>query len=129
MQVVLNLISNAVKFCDKRAGRISITLARQQDILRVDVADNGPGIRREDQEVIFEKFRQVGDTLTEKPHGTGLGLSISRKIVTHFGGHLWVESEPGHGAVFSFTVPLRRAGADAEATRHAGNLNPAGVAP
>ena len=73
-------------------------------MLRVDVADNGPGIYREDQDVIFEKFRQVGDTLTEKPHGTGLGLPISRKIVKHFGGRLWVESEPGQGAVFSFTV-------------------------
>jgi signal transduction histidine kinase len=127
MQVVLNLISNAVKFCDKVAGRIRITLSRQQNMLRVDVADNGPGIQREHQDVIFEKFRQVGDTLTEKPHGTGLGLPISRKIVKHFGGQLWVESEPGHGAVFSFTVPIRQGGTDAGTTGDAGNRKPAGV--
>ena len=128
MQVVLNLISNAVKFCDKGTGRVRITVARQQDVLRVDVADNGPGIQREHQDVIFEKFRQVGDTLTEKPHGTGLGLPISRKIVKHFGGHLWVESEPGRGAVFSFTVPIRQASADAGTAGDAGDLRPAGVA-
>ncbi len=129
MQVVLNLISNAVKFCDKRAGRINVKVALQREALRVDVADNGAGIRREDQEVIFEKFRQVGDMLTEKPHGTGLGLPISRKIVMHFGGRLWVESVPGHGAVFSFTVPLRPAAAGVDAARRAGDLKPAGVAP
>ena len=59
-----------------------------------------------DQAVIFEKFRQAGDTLTDKPQGTGLGLSISRQIVEHFNGRLWVESVPGAGATFSFTVPL-----------------------
>jgi signal transduction histidine kinase len=61
------------------------------------VADNGPGIRPEDQQLIFEKFRQVGDTMTAKPSGTGLGLPISRRIVEHFGGRLWVESVPGRG--------------------------------
>jgi signal transduction histidine kinase len=73
--------------------------------VRVDVADNGVGISREHQQVIFEKFRQVGDTLTQKPAGTGLGLAICRQIVSRLGGRLWVESEPGRGSTFSFTLP------------------------
>jgi signal transduction histidine kinase len=71
----------------------------------IEVQDNGVGIGREYQAVIFEKFRQVGDTLTEKPAGTGLGLAICRQIVGHFGGRLWVVSEPGRGPVFTFTLP------------------------
>jgi signal transduction histidine kinase len=85
-------------------------------MLRVAVTDNGPGIRTEDQKIIFEKFRQAGDTMTEKPQGTGLGLPISRQIIEHFGGRLWVESVPGHGATFVFELPYARtAGARAEA--------------
>ena len=106
IQVMLNLLSNAVKFCDPQAGRVHVQLSRQADTLRVDVRDNGPGIAREDQELIFDKFRQVGDTLTSKPRGTGLGLPISRQIIERFGGALWVESEIGKGATFSFTLPL-----------------------
>jgi len=105
MQVMLNLISNAVKFCARQAGRIEIRLSALPDALRVDVRDNGIGISPADQELIFEKFRQVGDTLTEKPQGTGLGLPISRQIIRHFGGTLWVESVLGRGATFSFTLP------------------------
>jgi Na+/proline symporter/signal transduction histidine kinase len=106
MQVMLNLISNAVKFCDPVAGRIEIALRVLPDALQVDVHDNGPGVADAHQEVIFEKFRQVGDTLTEKPQGTGLGLPISRQIIGHLGGKLWVSSPPGQGATFSFTLPL-----------------------
>jgi signal transduction histidine kinase len=76
------------------------------DGLEVSVADNGPGIRTEDHDLIFEKFRQVGDTMTAKPAGTGLGLPISRRIVEHFGGRLWVESVAGEGATFRFTLPF-----------------------
>jgi signal transduction histidine kinase len=107
-QVLLNLISNAVKFCDRGAGQITIALRELPGALQVDVADNGPGIPRQQQELIFEKFRQGGDPMTEKPQGTGLGLPISRQIVSHLGGRLWVQSEPGRGATFSFTVPLAR---------------------
>jgi Na+/proline symporter/signal transduction histidine kinase len=107
MQVMLNLISNAVKFCDRDAGRIEIALRVLPDALQVDVHDNGAGVAPADQELIFEKFRQVGDTLTEKPQGTGLGLPISQQIIQHLGGALWVSSEPGQGATFSFTLPLQ----------------------
>ena len=106
MQVMLNLISNAVKFCDPVAGRIGISLRVLPKALQVDVHDNGAGVTVADQELIFEKFRQVGDTLTQKPQGTGLGLPISRQIIQHFGGALWVSSAPRQGATFSFTLPL-----------------------
>ncbi len=105
IQVMLNLLSNAAKFCDPAHGRIDIALSEQAGALRIDVRDNGPGIDPEDQKVIFDKFRQGGDTLTSKPHGSGLGLHISRQIVEHFGGRMWVESTPGRGACFSFTLP------------------------
>jgi len=107
LQVLLNLLSNAMKFCDRPDSQVGIAARRQGDELRVDVTDNGPGISARDRETIFEKFRQVGDTLTEKPQGTGLGLPISRQIIEHFGGRLWVESELGRGSTFSFTLPLK----------------------
>jgi len=105
MQVMLNLLSNAAKFC-RENGRIKTGIARERGNLRIDVADDGIGISVEDQNFIFEKFRQVGDTLTKKPQGTGLGLPICRQIIHHFGGRLWVVSTPGQGAMFSFTLPF-----------------------
>ena len=105
MQVMLNLLSNAIKFCEPGNGSVSVSLSEAQGQVRVDVRDNGIGIAKQHQRFIFEKFRQVGDTLTDKPPGTGLGLAICREIVGHFGGKLWVESEPGMGATFSFSLP------------------------
>ena len=107
MQVMLNLLSNATKFCNRPDGRVTVTLVRQGEYLRVDVADNGVGISEADQRIIFDKFRQVGDTLTQKPKGSGLGLAISRQIIQHFEGRLSVASRPGAGSVFSFTVPVK----------------------
>ncbi len=109
IQVMLNLLSNAVKFCDRTAGQVTIRLRQQGNMLRVDVGDNGPGIAPAEQKTIFEKFRQVGDTVTGKPHGTGLGLPISRQIIERFGGMLWVESKEGQGSTFSFTLPFNHA--------------------
>jgi Na+/proline symporter/nitrogen-specific signal transduction histidine kinase len=114
IQVMLNLLSNAAKFCEPGSGRVEIALSEQPGRLRVDVRDNGPGISPADQEVIFGKFRQVGDAASGKPRGSGLGLHISRQIVEHFGGRMWVESAPGQGACFSFTLPV-----DPAATRAA----------
>lgn len=116
MQVLINLLSNAVNVCRPGEGRVEIRLGVGGSFLQVDVRDNGPGIDPRDQEKVFEKFRQVGDTLTGKPHGTGLGLPISRRIVEHFGGRLWVTSDPGQGATFSFTLPLLRPAAAAGET-------------
>jgi signal transduction histidine kinase len=108
-QVLLNLLSNAAKFCDDERGRVAVELAVEDGAVRVDVRDNGPGIDPEDQEVIFDRFRQGGQTVTERPPGTGLGLPISREIIRQLGGELWVESAPGEGSTFSFVLP--RAGA------------------
>jgi len=107
MQAMLNLLSNAAKFCAASSGKVGVILQRQGDFfLRVEVTDNGAGISEADQEIIFEKFRQVGDTLTQKPEGTGLGLAICRQIIIHFGGRLWVNSRPGTGSTFAFTIPM-----------------------
>jgi len=108
-QVLLNLLSNAAKFCEPGRGRIRVALREEPRALRVEVRDNGPGIDPGDQALIFDKFRQVGDPLTAKPKGSGLGLAISRQIVEHLGGRLTVESSPGSGSLFSFTLPLRGA--------------------
>jgi Na+/proline symporter/signal transduction histidine kinase len=106
MQVMLNLLSNAVKFCDPISGEVTISIYQVNQHLRVDVRDNGPGIDPDAQQSIFDKFRQVRDQYNGKPQGTGLGLPISRQIISHFGGRLWVESKPGAGATFSFTLPV-----------------------
>jgi signal transduction histidine kinase len=106
VQVVLNLLSNAVKFIEPGRGLVEISLTEERGFLRVDVRDNGPGIQATEQDVIFDKFRQAGDTLTGKPQGSGLGMHISRRIVERFGGRMWVSSRAGEGACFSFTLPL-----------------------
>jgi Na+/proline symporter/nitrogen-specific signal transduction histidine kinase len=108
MQVLLNLLSNAAKFCDPRDGRVEVRVRIRPEAVQVEVADNGPGLRPEEQEIVFEKFRQAGDALIDKPHGTGLGLPISREIITRLGGEIWVQSRPGAGATFAFTLPVAR---------------------
>jgi signal transduction histidine kinase len=104
-QVLLNLVGNALKFTEAGAVRIGAGLEGGQFL--VSVADTGPGISPADRERIFEAFQQVDSSLTRKKGGTGLGLSIARRIVELHGGRLWVESEPGKGATFSFTVPVQ----------------------
>ncbi|MBF0506378.1 MAG: response regulator [Nitrospirae bacterium] len=111
IQALVNLISNAVKFTDK--GTITCRASRTGNEIKVSVIDSGIGIAEEDREKVFEKFKQIGDTLTDKPKGTGLGLPICRQIIEHHGGRIWVESGPGQGSNFSFTIPLSR-----EVTEH-----------
>ncbi|MGD8261857.1 MAG: sensor histidine kinase, partial [Desulfobacterales bacterium] len=105
VQVMVNLISNAVKFCDRNRGFITIRLKPNSDQVQVDVQDNGIGIKPEDQAKIFEKFRQVKDPTRGRPFGTGIGLSITKRIIDFHHGKIWVESEPGRGSTFSFTLP------------------------
>ncbi|MCF6149388.1 MAG: HAMP domain-containing histidine kinase [Candidatus Kuenenia sp.] len=105
IQVAINLISNAIKFTEK--GTISCHAKQTDSKILVTVMDTGVGIAQENLEKIFDKFKQVGDTLTNKPSGTGLGLPICKQIVEYHGGVIWAESEPGKGSKFSFTIPLR----------------------
>lgn len=104
IQVVINLISNAIKFTDE--GSVTLTAELEADELIVSVIDSGTGIKAEDQALVFEKFKQVGDTMTDKPQGTGLGLPICKEIIEHLGGRIWVESKIGIGSTFSFSLPL-----------------------
>ncbi len=102
-QVLLNLLSNAIKFTPE-GGRIQIRTRLVNSSVEVSVADTGVGIAPEDQEAIFEEFRQVG-TADKKVEGTGLGLALSRKFIELHGGRIWVQSEPGAGSTFTFTLP------------------------
>ena len=104
IQVVINLISNAIKFTDE--GIVTLKAEVKLDEVVVSVIDSGSGIKPEDQPLVFEKFKQVGDTMTDKPQGTGLGLPICKEIVEHLGGRLWLESEIGIGSTFMFSLPL-----------------------
>jgi len=103
-QVVLNLLSNAIKFTPE-GGRIEVAAVAKNGLVEVSVSDTGVGIAPEDQEAVFEEFRQVG-TADKKVEGTGLGLALSRKFVELHGGRIWVESEPGRGSTFTFTLPV-----------------------
>ncbi|MBW7849954.1 MAG: histidine kinase [Rhodospirillales bacterium] len=126
MQVVINLLSNAVKFSEPGTGLVSVTLDVRASGITVSVRDNGPGIPYWAQSRIFEKFQQVGDTMTAKPQGTGLGLAICKSIVLRLGGSIWVESEPGRGAAFCFFIPARPV--EDEPAEAAGRAEPGGVA-
>lgn len=103
LQVLLNLISNAVKFT--RQGKITVGVEDLPQKEKVFVADTGEGIYPEERDRIFEEFYRIGDELHGRPKGSGLGLSISKKIVDAHGGSMWVESQIGKGSTFFFTLP------------------------
>jgi signal transduction histidine kinase len=103
-QVVFNLLSNAVKFTPPE-GRIDVSARLTNGVVEVAVSDTGPGIPPEDQELIFEEFRQA----RTHQEGTGLGLPLSRRFIELHGGRLWVESAPGEGSTFRFTLPAGEA--------------------
>ncbi|MFP4219718.1 MAG: PAS domain S-box protein [Phormidium sp.] len=110
IQVVINLLSNAVKFTESGEIICRACYETSQDTsqIRVEVQDTGVGIAAEDLPKVFEKFKQVGETLTDKPKGTGLGLPICKQILEHHGGQIWVESELGQGSCFIFTLPVEK---------------------
>jgi len=103
-QVILNLLSNAIKFTPE-GGRIEVRAVPGDGCVEVSVSDTGVGIAPEDQEAVFEEFRQVGGSAA-KQEGTGLGLALSRKFVALHGGSIWVTSQVGAGSTFTFTLPL-----------------------
>ncbi|HIJ80307.1 MAG TPA: response regulator [Desulfuromonadales bacterium] len=114
IQVVINLLSNALKFTD--SGSVTVMARRKPDdecpaengqgYIKVAITDTGIGISDEDCKNVFEKFKQVGDTLTARPKGTGLGLPICKHIVENHGGKIWVESRVGTGSTFAFILPI-----------------------
>ena len=108
IQVMVNLISNAVKFTEE--GSITCDAEMLNGEIVISMTDSGIGISGENQLKVFEKFKQVGDTITDRPKGTGLGLPISKEIIEHHGGRIWVESELGKGSTFSFSLPVAGGG-------------------
>lgn len=107
IQVANNLLSNAIKFTPE-AGEVKCKVKLNSQAIVVSVSDTGMGIEKADQDKVFEKFSQVGDTLTDKPHGTGLGLPICKRVIEHHGGKIWVESELDRGSIFSFSLPIQK---------------------
>jgi signal transduction histidine kinase len=105
-QILLNLLSNAVKFTPE-GGRVEVKAVMVDGSVEISVSDTGIGIAPEDQEKIFEEFRQVGADYAQKREGTGLGLTLTKKFVEMHGGKIWVESEQGKGSTFKFTLPIQ----------------------
>jgi signal transduction histidine kinase len=103
-QVLINLVGNAIKFTD--AGEVAIKVEANNGSFYVSVRDTGPGISAADQAKLFQEFQQADNAITRKKGGTGLGLSISKRIIEMHGGKIWVESQPGQGSTFAFTLPV-----------------------
>ncbi len=106
IQVMVNLISNSVKFCNPENGKISVGMKIKNSFVKVFVKDNGIGISEEDQKIIFQEFRQVISRKKGRPGGTGVGLTITKHIIDAHKGKIWVESKLEEGATFFFTLPL-----------------------
>jgi signal transduction histidine kinase len=102
-QILLNLLSNALKFTER--GQVTLTADTEAGWIRISVTDTGPGIKPEDQEKLFQPFRQLDTGLTRRHEGTGLGLAICKRLVERLGGAISVESQWGAGSTFRFTLP------------------------
>ena len=105
-QILVNLLTNAVKFTPE-GGRVKVEARLGDSAVILSVVDTGIGIAKEDQEAIFEEFRQAGGNYAHKREGTGLGLTLTKRFVEMHGGKIWVESEVGKGSTFTFTLPIR----------------------
>jgi signal transduction histidine kinase len=103
-QVLINLVGNAIKFTD--VGEVAIKAEANNGAFYVAVRDTGPGISAADQTKLFQEFQQADNAITRKKGGTGLGLAISKRIIEMHGGRIWVESQPGQGSTFAFTLPV-----------------------
>jgi GAF domain-containing protein len=103
-QVLINLVGNAIKFTD--AGEVAIKAEANNGSFYVSVCDTGPGISAADKAKLFQEFQQADNAITRKKGGTGLGLAISKRIIEMHGGKIWVESQPGQGSTFTFTLPV-----------------------
>jgi signal transduction histidine kinase len=105
-QILFNLISNSIKFSKSEGGVITVSTKRENDMVRISVADNGIGIRTEDLPKLFQKFEQLDSGISRKYEGTGLGLAITKQLVEMHGGKIWVESKYGEGSTFIFLLPI-----------------------
>ncbi len=105
-QIMHNILSNAVKFTPA-GGKIAVTAKRADEFVEISVKDTGIGIKPEDQERIFDEFQQIDSKASREYEGTGLGLSLTRRFVVLHGGEICVESKPGKGSTFAFTIPLK----------------------
>ncbi len=106
IQVIVNLLSNAIKFCNQQEGFIRLTLRQEEDIARLSVQDNGPGIKEKNINLIFDQFTQISDPKAGKPQGSGLGLYITRTIVRQYKGKIYVSNTAGSGANFIVEWPV-----------------------
>jgi signal transduction histidine kinase len=102
--VLLNLVGNAIKFTD--SGEVAIKASNVNGSFEVTVHDTGPGISEADQAKLFQEFQQADNSITKKKGGTGLGLAISKRIIEMHGGKIRIESVPGQGSTFSFSLPV-----------------------
>ena len=109
-QILFNLLSNAVKFTPE-GGAIRIDASRRDNFVEIAVSDNGIGVGKHEHELIFDKFHQVSETNRGMHEGTGLGLAITKALVEQHGGRIWIDSEPGKGSRFTFTIPAGAAAA------------------
>jgi signal transduction histidine kinase len=105
-QMLFNLLSNAIKFSKKEGGIITVSTKRENDWVKISVADTGIGIKEEDLPRLFRKFEQLDSGIARKYEGTGLGLAITKQLVDMHGGKIWVESKYGEGSNFIFLLPI-----------------------
>ena len=117
VQVLINLLGNAVKFSPRSGGRARLSLEHVGNQIEIAVADNGPGIPPADRKAVFERFRQLGDPMAGKPQGVGLGLAISQRIIERHGGCIWIETADGGGALFRISLSAAEPRARAAASR------------
>jgi Na+/proline symporter/nitrogen-specific signal transduction histidine kinase len=108
IQVLINLLGNALKYCDAEEGKIGLSAYYLDGQLKINVTDNGKGIPEESLPLIFDKFYQAKNQTLKKPRGSGLGLAICRNIIRLHEGRIWVENNPDKGTRFSFTIPANR---------------------
>ena len=106
IQVVVNLLSNAIKFCEAQKGEITIVTHYVEGCIYTSIQDNGVGIDKQFQRLIFDKFFQAEDQTVKKPRGSGLGLAISKKIIELHNGQIWLESQVGRGSKFTFMISV-----------------------
>jgi signal transduction histidine kinase len=111
-QVLMNLVGNAIKFTD--SGEVAVRVTAPDSTFVASVSDTGPGISREQQDVIFDEFQQVDSSSTRTKGGTGLGLAIAKRIIELHGGRIWIDSALGKGSTFSFSLPINLEEREAE---------------